>query len=318
MISVIVPIYNAEKYIRRCIESILNQTYKEWELILVDDGSKDNSYSVCNEFTKDSRIRIIHQKNQGANKARKHGWQIAKGEWITFVDADDTLPNTALENLALEIDDNTDIILGWLDNFKYDTGKILSIEEYRSRNISRSKIHVGPVAHLYRIDIFSENVFDIPREIIMGEDMLMNIRLSFNTQKNIKIIQKVVYNYYIWNPTNTTSSFKLDLSYEELLHKYRLLSIPEMFHQKYMIEMINIRLYTLMQYITQNPFENNWNKSIFYIELINDIKNSEFRVNFSTKLLLNTKSVLLRYLLIKYRLIIKYFLLFKSYLHLKQ
>lgn len=319
MISIIVPIYNAEKYISRCIESILQQTYKEWELILVDDGSKDNSYNICKEYTVNHKnIVAIKQENKGANKARQQGWLHAKGEWITFVDADDSLPYDALENLVSDIDGKTDIIIGWLNNLKFTTDRIISIKEYRSRNIRRGGIHVGPVAHLYRKKIFSNEIFDIPRDIIMGEDMLMNIRLSFNTENNVKIVNKVVYNYYIENPTNTTSSFKLNLAYEELLHKYRLLSIPDKFHQKYMNEMIEIRLYTLIQYITQNPFENKWKKSTFFIELINDINNNNFKTNISTNLLLNTKSSLLRYILIKYRLIIKYYLFLKSYLHLKK
>lgn len=318
MISIIIPVYNAEKYIERCINSILNQTYKKWELILVDDGSTDQSYELCSKYAKtNTQIIIIQQENKGANKARQQGWLHAKGEWITFVDADDSLPYNALEYLASAIDGKTDIILGWLDNFKFTSDKILSIDEYRSRNIRRGKIHVGPVAHLYRKKIFSNEIFDIPRNIIMGEDMLMNIRLSFNTENNVKIVDKVVYNYYIENPTNTTSLFKLNLAYEELLHKYRLLSIPDKFHQKFMNEMIEIRLYTLVQYISQNPFENSWRQSTFFIDLINDINNNKFKTNTSTYLLLKTESQLLRYLLIKYRLIIKYFFLVKSYLHLK-
>lgn len=319
MISIIIPIYNAEKYIEECINSVLNQTYKNWELILVNDGSTDQSYELCLKYAEtNTQIIIIQQENKGANKAREEGWKLAKGEWITFVDADDSLPCDALEYLASAIDEKTDIILGWLNNFKFTSDRILSIEEYRSRNIRRGGIHVGPVAHLYRKKIFSNETFDIPRNIIMGEDMLMNIRLSFNTENNVKIVNKVVYNYYIENPTNTTSSFKLNLDYEELLHKYRLLSIPDKFHQKYMNEMIEIRLYTLIQYITQNPFENKWKKSTFFIELINDINNNNFKTNISTYLLLNTKSSLLRYILIKYRLIIKYYLFLKSYLHLKK
>ena len=97
-ISVIVPVFNTEKYISECIDSILAQTFTDWELILVDDGSKDNSGKICDEYaTKDSRVRVLHQPNGGVTSARSNGVKNAKGEWITFVDADDTLPVDALK-----------------------------------------------------------------------------------------------------------------------------------------------------------------------------------------------------------------------------
>lgn len=89
-ISVIVPVYNTEKYLDRCIRSIINQTFSDFELILVDDGSKDNSGFICDEWEKkDSRIKVIHQKNAGAGAARNAGLAIAKGNYINFVDSDD-------------------------------------------------------------------------------------------------------------------------------------------------------------------------------------------------------------------------------------
>lgn len=89
-ISVIVPVYNTEKYLDRCIRSIIDQTFSDFELILVDDGSKDNSGFICDEWEKkDSRIKVIHQKNAGAGAARNAGLAIAKGNYINFVDSDD-------------------------------------------------------------------------------------------------------------------------------------------------------------------------------------------------------------------------------------
>ena len=89
-ISIIIPVYNAEKYISRCIESVLAQTFTDWELILVDDGSKDSSLSICESFANtNSRIKIISQKNSGPSAARNKGLEIAKGEYICFIDADD-------------------------------------------------------------------------------------------------------------------------------------------------------------------------------------------------------------------------------------
>ena len=92
MISIIVPVYNAEKYLDACVESIIRQTYTNWELILVDDGSKDSSPEMCDKWSKaDPRIRVIHKTNGGASAARNAGLEIARGEYIGFVDADDLI-----------------------------------------------------------------------------------------------------------------------------------------------------------------------------------------------------------------------------------
>ena len=100
MISIIVPVYNAQKYIKRCVESIVNQSYQKWELILIDDGSKDDSSLICDEFKQtDSRIHVIHTVNQGASAARNRGLDEAAGDYITFVDADDWVETNHLEVL---------------------------------------------------------------------------------------------------------------------------------------------------------------------------------------------------------------------------
>ena len=97
MISVIVPVYNVEKYIRRCIESILIQEYRNFELILVDDGSTDSSGDICEEYAKDNnRITVIHQENKGLSGARNTGISNAKGEWVVFIDSDDYISKTML------------------------------------------------------------------------------------------------------------------------------------------------------------------------------------------------------------------------------
>lgn len=99
-ISVIVPVYESEKYLDRCVQSILNQTYQDFELILVDDGSSDNSPLLCDKWAEnDSRVYVIHKENGGASSARNAGLKIAKGRWIAFADSDDWLDRTALKTL---------------------------------------------------------------------------------------------------------------------------------------------------------------------------------------------------------------------------
>lgn len=107
-ISVIIPVYKAEQYLNRCVGSIVEQTFQAFELILVDDGSPDNSPKLCDEWAQnDSRIHVIHKENGGASSARNAGLEVAKGKWIAFVDSDDWLDKTALKilyNLAIEYD----------------------------------------------------------------------------------------------------------------------------------------------------------------------------------------------------------------------
>lgn len=112
MISIIVPVYNAQKYIKRCVESIVNQSYQKWELILIDDGSKDDSSLICDELKQtDSRIHVVHTVNQGASAARNRGLDEAAGDYITFVDADDWVKPNHLEVLVNQIDSDVDLCI---------------------------------------------------------------------------------------------------------------------------------------------------------------------------------------------------------------
>ena len=112
-ISMIVPVYQVEKYIAQCIESVLNQTFSDFELILIDDGSKDNSGAICDSYAaKDDRIIVIHTKNNGAATARNIGLERASGEYITFLDGDDYLAENMLSRLYEEIENSDyDIVL---------------------------------------------------------------------------------------------------------------------------------------------------------------------------------------------------------------
>ena len=113
MVSVIVPIYNSEAFLGSCIESVLQQTHKDLELILVDDGSSDGSGRICDDYAgHDARVHVIHQENRGRSEARARGVQECKGQWVAFVDSDDQLPRDAIESLYTVVSDATDIVLG--------------------------------------------------------------------------------------------------------------------------------------------------------------------------------------------------------------
>ncbi len=111
LISIIVPVYNVEKYIHQCIDSVINQTYKNIEIILVDDGSPDNCGRICDEYAaKDSRIKVIHKANGGLSDARNHGIEAAKGDWLMFIDSDDWIePDMAQKLLDAATEDDADM-----------------------------------------------------------------------------------------------------------------------------------------------------------------------------------------------------------------
>ena len=110
-VSIIVPLFNAEKFAKRCIESVLMQTFKNYELILIDDGSKDKTGEICDKYAeKDTRIKVIHKNNGGVSSARNTGLDMAKGEWITFLDADDWIE----PNFLLIVDNNSNDSIDWI------------------------------------------------------------------------------------------------------------------------------------------------------------------------------------------------------------
>lgn len=106
MVSIVVPVYNVEKYLRQCVDSILSQSYKDFEIILVDDGSTDNSGTICDEYAENPVIRVFHKQNEGLGMARNTGIDAAKGDYVAFLDSDDYWYSDALEKLMSAIEQN--------------------------------------------------------------------------------------------------------------------------------------------------------------------------------------------------------------------
>jgi len=204
LISIIIPVYNAEKYLEKCIESILVQTYKEYELILVDDGSKDNSGKICDAYAeKDGRIRVIHKKNAGVSAARNTGIENAKGEFIAFVDSDDWLEKESLEILHREIiGQNADLAAGAFERItrKGNIKHSFKTEAYTDGEIAKNIIDLigflcGTVwAKLFRRNIITNEQILFNPEIPMGEDSLF-LMTYMQFCKKIVLHNELVYNY---------------------------------------------------------------------------------------------------------------------------
>lgn len=145
LLSVIVPVYNVENYLNKCIFSILNSSYKEIELILIDDGSNDKSAEICNEWkTRDKRIKVIHKENRGAGAARNTGLEVASGDFITFVDSDDYISKDMYKCLMSYFNENIDIVecdyeVVYDDNFEFGCDSSKS-EKYSMYNAF--KLHI--------------------------------------------------------------------------------------------------------------------------------------------------------------------------------
>ncbi|MDE6272749.1 MAG: glycosyltransferase family 2 protein [Muribaculaceae bacterium] len=231
-LSIIVPVYNTERFLSNCIESILNQTFSDFELILVNDGSKDNSLSICRKYSEiDSRLKVISQENQGVTEARKKGVQAALGEYVIFVDSDDTIPVDSLENLWAERSNQYDIVIGGIQN-NLKNNEILEPTQYQIKCLL-GIVSPGPVGKLFRRSLFDEKSFNLPREIIKGEDMLMNIRIAFNCRNKIKLISKNVYNYNI-HDESCMAKFQTSWDYEGHFYKYYFNSVPEKLKESYL------------------------------------------------------------------------------------
>ena len=128
LISIIVPVYNAEKYLRQCLDSVVAQSYTNWECLLVDDGSKDLSCSICDEYElKDQRFKAIHKQNQGVSHSRNYGIEHATGDWITFLDSDDYISESYLSDFILS--GNYDLISCGQQNFGFSTNSICWVEK---------------------------------------------------------------------------------------------------------------------------------------------------------------------------------------------
>ena len=228
MISIIVPVYKVESYIRRCIDSILNQTYTNFELILVDDGSPDDSGVICDEYaTKDKRIKVIHKQNGGVSSARNTGLNVAQGDFISFVDSDDWIHPQMFELLIKAVAEyNADAVTInnlWCNdaNFEYPeynyntiprknvSGKIIkeNIYDYLYGSLHDIGLSCGLwgmyAAHLYTETRFNETISN-------NEDMEMACRLNQKLE-SIVHLDVPVYFYYIGNESATRTALNCNI-----------------------------------------------------------------------------------------------------------
>lgn len=233
MVSVIIPAYNTENYLERCLDSILNQPERDFEIILIDDGSTDRTGAICDEYAgkysrKYPRVRAVHQKNAGESAARNHGMELAKGEYIVFVDADDYVASSLFQIISENMEESLDVLLL---NFVTEGGKVM--EKRADLHISSIRVFsekdrsllmeqcfygwkgIGNVdprsccGKVFRTTFLKENGISFPLKVKIGPDMIFMLQV-YSHMNQAKYCPKTVYHYF-YNPMSITNRYKPEL-----------------------------------------------------------------------------------------------------------
>lgn len=229
--SLIVPVYNVQDYLHQCIESILKQTYKEFEVILVDDGSTDNSGKICDEYAqKDNRIKVVHKINAGLVSARKEGLKSSSGEFIINIDSDDWIENILLEEIEKIINVYSPDVIAF--NFFYNTFSKQTIKEhnlkegYYDKNALEKEIYPKMLydnsqpfysfglrpnlwGKVFRRNILYNNQLEVDDRITLGEDAACTYPTMLQA-KSLFVLNKPLY-HYRYNEKSITNSYKKNM-----------------------------------------------------------------------------------------------------------
>lgn len=292
-ISVIVPIYNADRYLERCLSSIIGQTYKNLEIICVDDGSTDNSLAICNKYSLlDNRIKVIHKNNGGVTSARKAGMKIASGEWVGFVDSDDWLELYAYERM-IKKGEKKDVTL-ICGNFRrnYENHSIDYISKFNEGKYELSEDNSYFISNfIFNKEIFEFGIYpslwnklfrkrnveiilnELDEDIIFQEDgaIVYSYILKY---KKIYMINDIIYNYNRYNSNSCMHCFNNE-KYNSIIKAHSFIMQHETNENKEYIDkqLQWLKLYYTLLYLPEK-MENKKNKKILcYLGNINKSDN---------------------------------------------
>ena len=262
MISIIIPVYNTEQYLRRCINSILDSSCGDFEIILVNDGSTDNSPAICEEYSRqDSRIKVIHQENRGVSSARNHGLDHCQGEWVVFVDSDDFISRDFLNLIARETYQNQDLLL--FDFAKFIAGHVSA--DYPVHTVSFSGDNMlrlirrilvprplyadgsadfrSPCARAYKKSIIDRYSIRFSPSLTVGEDLLFN--MEYQLRARSCVYTSVPVYFYDIHEGSATHGFRsgllknhtrLQRQLKKLLEQCRMFPVLENEYYSYCLE----------------------------------------------------------------------------------
>lgn len=223
VISIVAPVYNVGPYLPNFIGSVLGQTFSDWELLLIDDGSTDESGRICDDYAlKDERIKVIHKPNGGVSSARNAGLREMKGEWVMMPDPDDELPSYSLETLYSNTSDEIDLVSAsylWYKDGQFKIPVKQSFDKDFSRDEYTSVMGIIPQPRnydrrccnkLFRASVIIENQIYFPEDIHYREDVLYNYQFIEHVARRVRCLS---YNMYIYYMRDTGAALSLQESY---------------------------------------------------------------------------------------------------------
>lgn len=292
-ISIVTPVYNTAQYLPRCIESVLNQSFRDFELLLVDDGSTDGSGGICDRYeNKDNRIRVFHKKNGGVSSARNLGIVNAFGEWLLFVDSDDELPPKALQTLVDCISDDVDSVLGGIvevnengDEWVLET----TVEQVLSKKQTVVSLYGGYGSYytycgyiciwLLRKSVISDHSLAFDPSIAIKEDSLFLMQFVCKSKGFTRQTTTPVYRYYKrpdsamgsvssgYNPKYVDSFYALVKMKHEVDRRFSFFSTP-VFVAK---QAIFIRYHGIIARMDENLIQDEVTKKKLYAIMRNEV-----------------------------------------------
>lgn len=233
MISIIIPIYNSGPTLICCLDSVINQSMSDWELLLVDDGSTDKSGEICDRYAvKDQRIKVFHKKNGGVSSARNVGLDYAKGEWVTFIDADDYVKEYYLANLWEHSQKQVELVISYAEIHNGDgiekelyPAKLVDDTNFESIFIENDmNWHTSPWSKLYKRSIIEKHNLRFCEGMHIGEDAVFLYSYMLYTNK-IYISNDTDYCYFAYNEGSLTK--RVNLLDSEILAYNKILEIVE-------------------------------------------------------------------------------------------
>lgn len=308
-VSIIVPIYNMEKHLEQCIDSIILQTYKDLEVILVNDGSTDRSSEICDMYSKkDSRIKVIHKKNGGVSSARNVGISSATGEYVLFVDSDDYISSDMVNVLLSTIEENkVDLVVcgfvvfsnGHINNICYNSALYNNKEQIASFFSLLEGRTNSPCNKMYRKNLIKKH-FDV--NLVVGEDLIFN--LDYITECNsIFVVDKSLYFYRRENQNSLSKLFHKNI-FEIILylHERQVKYIHEASNGKVKSDIIDLNFYKDFISFLIGLVDSSKNTTKIKVKSIREIYGNEKMRN----IILNIQTMPIKYkffrILIKYRI----------------
>lgn len=246
-VTIVVPIYNSERYLEKCLDSILKQTYQDFEILTVNDGSRDRSLEILEKYKKKypEKIIVINQENKGVAQTRNESIQRANGEYIMFIDDDDYIDEDYIEKFIIEAEKNNyDIVLG---GYRRITEELKVLKTKKLDDVEWSKfIIMAPWAKIYKKNYLIKNNINFLQSNI-GEDVFFNLK-AMNFSDRIKIIDYVGYNWF-YNTKSVSNTIqknitKLDV-YKLLNSSYNMLKNAEILEKKYELIMTYFTRYII-------------------------------------------------------------------------